>query len=150
MKLIHYTNKPFYKFKNRSLNINLNPVKALWLYCNNDLINWTKRENMALNYKYKYTFDIDKSKLIILKTYNDIQDFTIKYRSNKKITISDKKHYIINWNKVNKDYSGIFIKNLNIKKAQEDFIWYYSFDVCSVAIWNKNAIIDFYEKCYAF
>ena len=150
MKFIHYTNTPFNKFKNRSLNINLNPVKALWLSCNNDLINWKKRENMDLNYKYKYTFDIDKSKLIILKTYNDIQDFTIKYRSNKQITISDKKHYIINWNKVNKDYSGIFIKNLNIKKAQEDFIWYYSFDVCSVAIWNKNAIIDFYEKCYAF
>ena len=105
---------------------------------------------MDLNYKYKYTFDIDKSKLIILKTYNDIQDFTIKYRSNKQVTISDKKHYIINWNKVNKDYSGIFIKNLNIRKAREDFIWYYSFDVCSVAIWDKNAIIDFSEKCYAF
>ena len=150
MKFIHYTNKPFNKFKNRSLNINLKPVKALWLYCNNDLINWKKRENIDLNYKYKYTFDIDKSKLIILKTYNDIQYNTIKYRSNKQVTISDKKHYIINWNKVNKDYSGIFIKNLNIRKAREDFIWYYSFDVCSVAIWNKNAIIDFYEKCYAF
>ena len=148
MKFIHYTNTPFYKFKNPKINTNFKPVKALWLSCNNNWVNWKKREGLNFNYKYKYTFNIDKSKLIILKTYKDIDEFTIKYKSNKQITISGKKHYIIDWNKVKKDYSGIFLKNANIKKARENFIWYYSFDVCSVALWNKDAIIDFSEKCY--
>lgn len=146
MKFIHYTNTPFYEFKNRTLNINFKPVKALWLSCNNDWVKWKKREGMNWDYKYKYTFNIDKSKLIILKTYKDIYEFTIKYKSNNQIKISGKKHYIIDWNKVKKDYSGIFIKKANIKKAREDFIWYYSIDVCSVALWNKDAIIDFTEN----
>jgi hypothetical protein len=146
MKFIHYTNTPFYKFKNPKLNINFKPVKALWLSCNNDWIKWREKEGMNYDYKYKYTFNIYKSKLIILNTYKDIHDFTIKYKSNIQITISNKKHYIIDWNKVKKDYCGIFIKNANIKKAREDFIWYYSFDVCSVALWNKDAIKDFREN----
>jgi hypothetical protein len=146
MRFIHYTNTPFYKFKTPVLNIDFKPTTALWLSCDNDWINWIKKEDMHFYYEYKYTFDIYKSKLIILNTYKDIKDFTIKYKSEKKVTIFDKKHYVIDWNKVKQDYSGIFLKNANIKKARKDFLWYYSFDVCSVVIWNKDAIIGFSEN----
>jgi hypothetical protein len=47
---------------------------------------------------------------------------------------------VIDWNKVAKEYSGIFIKNATLKKARSDFIWYSMFDICSVAIWNKEGI----------
>jgi hypothetical protein len=47
----------------------------------------------------------------------------------------------IDWNKVKKDYSGIFVKTPDIQKAKNEFSWYVSFDICSIAIWKKDAIL---------
>lgn len=97
-------------------------------------------------YKYKYEADLDMTTLIILKTVADIKDFSEQYG------IPDKKYpfFGIDWNKVKKetDKSGIYIVNGSLKTARKKFPWYSTFDACSVAIWNKNAIISMKESAF--
>lgn len=92
-------------------------------------------------YKYEYKFNIDLKKILVLENYNDISEFTKKYKSIYKTKLYNT--LVINWKRVSKDYSGIYIKNAGIIKAKMEFIWYYTVDVCSICIWNKDAIISF-------
>jgi len=146
MEFYHFSKKIIKHIKESELTINIKPtINILWLSCNDDWIKFMKKENINKLYKYKYLFRIDITKLIILKTFNDIIKFDDKYGYNEKI----KNNVIlkfIDWNKVKKDgYYGIYVKNANIKKARSIFLWYSSFDICSVAIWDKKAIISFSE-----
>ena len=124
-----------FKCKTRKLRSDFKPT-GLWLSWNDNWILFIARK-----YKYEYNFKIDQSKLIIIKTYNDVKEFTEKY------SISSGRWTIIDWNKVKKDYSGIFIKNANIKRIKhsmkDEYVWYKMIDICSVCIWNKDAIIEY-------
>jgi len=128
----HYTDKLF-KFKTRKLRSDFKPT-GLWLSCNDNWILFIARK-----YKYEYNFKIDQSKLIIIKTYNDVKEFTEKY------SVKSGRWIVIDWNKVKKDYSGIFIKNANINKypMKDEYLWYEMIDICSACIWNKDAIIEY-------
>ena len=94
-------------------------------------------------YTYKYEARLDLNMLIVLKTIADIRVFSEKY------AIPDKKYpnYFIDWNKVKKetDKSGIYIVNGLLKTARKKYAWYSTFDACSIAIWNKNAILSMKE-----
>ncbi len=94
-------------------------------------------------YQFKYFAKLDLKQLVVLKTVAEIKAFTEQY------AIPDKKYpsFFIDWNKVRKDTdkSGIYIVNGNLKTARKKFAWYSSFDACSVAIWNKNAILSMTE-----
>lgn len=142
MKFKHFSRKLYSKFKKSTQRIDYKP-KALWLSCGNDWIEWVKIEMISdkshMKYKYEYIFDIHTSKIIILKTYKDIKDFNEKYGVIHKKGEEGEK---IDWEKVQKDYSGIFIKDANVQKARHDFLWYSSFDICSVAIWDEDAIVS--------
>jgi len=118
---------------------------ALWLSCNDD---WLKFATHILNrtYKYEYIFTIDETKIITINSYKDLYEFNNKYKS--------KSTLYINWKKVSKDYSGIYITNPRFKEAISGFLgtyfWYSGFDICSVAIWNKDAIKSISEPKIRF
>ena len=142
MKFIHLTDTPFTKFKKpRYLGKDFKPHGVLWLAKGNAWRDFVK-ENEWEERIYEQEFEIDMSKIIELKTYKDIKDFNDIYGI--KFPESDRtpEFNIIDWNKVRKDgKSGIYIKDANIKKARNDFLWYSSFDVECVAIWDSDCII---------
>jgi hypothetical protein len=147
----HFTKKKFIGFKTPILNHTkdvrtlLKPQKALWLSCGDDWINLLKKGTSTKPMPtYEYTMNVDVSNVIILNTYKDIKNFTEKYMSaTKYVILEDAFHDAIDWNKVKKDYSGIYIKNPNIKKAKDEYLWYKSFEICSAAIWDKKAILEY-------
>lgn len=128
MKFYHLSDKPFTKFRNRKLGIGLKPA-GLWLAPSGVWKKYIKEELGGDIPKYEYEFDINMTKIITLDTYKDVSEFQEKYKEDWK-----PKQYIINWDRVKKDYDGIYIKNAQIKKAKE-FIWYSTFDVESICVW---------------
>lgn len=128
MKFYHLSDKPFTKLRNRKLGIGLKPA-GLWLAPSGVWKKYIKEELGGEIPKYEYEFDIDMTKIITLDTYKDVFEFQEKYKEDWK-----PKQHIINWDRVKKDYDGIYIKNAQIKKAKE-FIWYSTFDVESVCVW---------------
>jgi hypothetical protein len=142
MKFIHLSFEPFLKFKKpRNLGKDVKPRGALWVAKGRQWREFIDENEWEEKYSFEYEFDIDISKVIQLKTYEDIALFTEKYGIDH--VFGRNKNYIIDWEKVRKDTSGIYIKNAQIRKARLDFIWYSSFDVESVAIWDPDAILSF-------
>lgn len=149
MKFFHFSNKKLGEFKEpNDLGISYKPNNVLWLSNEKDWLEFYT-EMMSKKPKYKYTIDIDSSNLLTLKTYTDIKKFNEKYGidfeyEHKGVLM---KNLLIDWNKVRKDHPvGIWIKNANIKKARDEFNWYYSMDVESIMIWNNNYRIISVEK----
>lgn len=119
------------------------PSGTLWFACNDEWENYASSElpdEYLKSRKYKYEADLDESKLLILKTFKQIKDFADKYSDIEEH--SRLKTASIDWNRVRDETgkSGIYIPNAGLKKAKETYLWYYSFDVCSVAVWKKDAI----------
>jgi hypothetical protein len=158
----HFTDVPFKKFEKPVLNDNLKPEGSFWLSYGDDWLKFLRddwgmaEERFKEETKYVQHFKLDKSKLITLTTYDDIEKFTEKYRSSnefyRKQRVARYRNAFIDWKKVSKDYSGIFIKDAyatkpgedgKTKRARFDFHWYYGWDVRCAAIWNEDAIISF-------
>jgi len=135
MKFTHLTDTPFTTFKTpKNLGKDFKPHGVLWVANEKqwkEFVDWK-------TYKYEQEFQIDMSKVIELKTYQDIKDFDETYG------IKTPEYTIINWNKVRKDSgkSGIYIKDAQIKKARQEFLWYSAFDIECVGIWRKDCIIS--------
>uniref|UniRef100_A0A6C0CIQ9 Uncharacterized protein n=1 Tax=viral metagenome TaxID=1070528 RepID=A0A6C0CIQ9_9ZZZZ len=129
----------------RKLGIKPKPAGVLWFACEDAWRTWIKdevgNEEWLKQYKYEYTAELGESKLIVLKTYKDIQEFNTKFSG-------DEDYNTINWDRVRKETgkSGIFVKNPRIFKARQDFLWYSSFDICSVGVWSSDAIRSFVGK----
>ena len=136
-------------FVNARLGQSWKPRHCLWLSCGDD---WKKLSTKELGYPtpmYEYTFDIDLSRLVVLRTYDDLKRFSKKYGSKRiKIKDSDADHFLIDWRKVKNEggYSGVYVKNARIKKARKEFLWYSMFDTCSIGIWKQDAIRKLYSK----
>ena len=126
------------------------PLRCLWFSCGDA---WEKLaasdmpDTYLKNSKYKYEAKIDETKLLVLKTVKQIADFTDKY------SIIDKERpdltsASIDWNKVRSETgkSGIYIPNADLKTARKKYLWYYSFDICSIAVWNGDAILSMEES----
>jgi len=143
MKFTHLSKTQITKFHTpKKLGMNVKP-KGLWFACGDDWKEWVRGEmgdDWLESYKYEYIAELDESKLIVLETVKDIKEFNDQFSG-------DDKFYSIDWDKVKKDTgkSGIFIKTPNIAKARQKYIWYSTFDICSVAVWKKDAIKTFVE-----
>ena len=128
------------------------PLRTLWFSCGDAWENLAESEmpdSYLKNLKYKYEAKIDETKLLILKTVKDIKEFTDKY------SIADEERpdltsASIDWNRVRSETgkSGIYVPNANLKAARKKYLWYYSFDICSVAIWNGDAILSMKESTF--
>ena len=95
--------------------------------------------------KYIYDVELDTSKIIIIKNYNDYLDFHNKYGMTKNFR-NEFSIKLLDWEKVSKDYSGFEVINYDSikKKLREDFkktdiaSWLDAFDFSSGCIWNLN------------
>jgi len=143
MKFTHLSKTQIEKFHTpKKLGKNVKP-KGLWFACGDDWKKWVRSEmgdDWLENYKYEYTAELDESKLIVLDTVKDIKEFNDQFSG-------DEKFYSIDWDRVKKDTgkSGLYIKNPHIFSARQKYTWYASFDICSVAVWKKDAIKTFVE-----
>jgi len=152
MKFVHMSPRKIKSFKTpQRLLFRFKPRGCLWFSCGDQWETYVKEEMMEGSYdvyKYKYEAELDETKLIILKTYKDIKEFSDKFLVSESdietegLEDLDLSTAFINWDKVRKDTGkdGIYVKNALIKRARLDFLWYSSFDICSVAVWGKDAI----------
>lgn len=138
---VHLSANPITRIRSpRQLGDSFKPKGSLWFACGDTWEEWMAAEGFVPKdpYKYKYEAELDLEMLIVLKTGADIKAFSEQY------AIPDEKYryFGIDWNKVRDDTgkSGIYIVNGKLKGARKKFPWYSTFDACSVAIWNKNAI----------
>jgi len=139
----HLSSSKLTKFKTpKSLGRNFKPNGCLWFACNNDWESWlseNEHSDWLSSYKYKYKAKLDIQSLIVLQTKKEIGEFTEEYKIDK---------YTIDWNRVRKETGkyGIYIVNPSIKSARQDYLWYSSFDVCSVGVWDERAILSLEES----
>ena len=107
----------------------------------------------------------NKNKILVIRTYKDLIDFTNKYAVSKKTKlkypnyITQKVKYsrdhtrdLVNWIKVSKDFAGIEIPKHFPKALMFDIphpkigielyhvYWYYGWDVPSGCVWNVSVI----------
>jgi len=152
---IHSTNNKIDKIRTVRQRITFKPT-GIWFAKNKDWINWSKKNLSNKIYKYNYRitfhqtkFDIrDKDKVLMIKTFDDLVKFTIKFGKKHKSVIFD--HIFIDWKTVSKYYGGIWIGKLShdandeIKKVfkckERCSLWTYTLDIASGCIWNKLAI----------
>lgn len=153
----HFASSKIDKFKEpKKLGISPKPKGCLWFGCDKEWETFVEDQmpkSIKKSYKYKYTADLDLSNILILKTKKDILDFTKKYvkkQDEKYLKGLDKifETFLIDWDKVREETKtyGIYIEKANILPIKFEIGWYYSIDVCSVAIWDNHAIISMKEE----
>ena len=144
MKFIHLSDKPYTKFNTPKSSLGIIKPKGLWLAPEGVWEEYLKVELDRNLPAYKYEFDIDVDKLIILKTYKDIKKFNDTYTVEVEDT-DEYKNYFVDWDRAKKETgkSGVYVKNALVKKARNEFMWYNAFDIESISIWNSDAIKSF-------
>tara|TARA_R110000772_G_scaffold146826_1_gene257163 strand:- start:23 stop:568 length:546 start_codon:yes stop_codon:yes gene_type:complete len=119
--------------------------KGLWYAYKDEWVEWVRMEMPDWEKPYLHQIVLDYSNIIILKTYEDIRNFSKEYSvpiSTYKDIINDKNknnYTYINWEKVANKYKGIEIIPY-VWEARYDFMWYYGWDVASGCIWDSTAI----------
>lgn len=145
--------------------------KGLWYGFGDDWLVFARMNIYDLNHSYKYAYKIypNLSKMIILKTAQDVIDFSKKNIVGKNI----------NWNKVAQNYSGIEMptyyelglrgwgsrysndqenlendiknddfSNLSYQERVNLFSWLYLWDVASGCIWKPDGLIRYEEMIH--
>ena len=82
---------------------------------------------------YLYEIDIDYSRVLVLKTDDDLRKFESTYGV-KKYPYGN----VIDWGRVAQDYSGIEIPEYHQNMRMRD--WYYPWDVASACIWDPKTV----------
>jgi len=124
--------------------------RGLWLSYNNEWEKWNDTGEPGVfivgDYKYKYRVTFRKNLNVLkIETLQDLYDFNKKYGSKDKHV---KSIIRINWEKVCKDYDGIFFTNYNKIRQDEsveyndEFAWYYTLDVSSACIFRTSKVIS--------
>ena len=112
-----------------------------------------------------YKLEVKTKNICKIKNYDDLLKFNNKYKG--KITNREdlleypegKKHTLINWEKVSKDYDGFEItkynkikdcikKNFPYPKDFYKFSWFFTIDFNSGCIWNLDAVkkVEYWGK----
>lgn len=119
---------------------------GVWYSVENDWLDWINSEMPHWIGKYQQRLQVDESKLLILKTIEDVQGFVAKYKIDL-IPNSPVNMIGINWPKVMEDYGGIEIQNYHSIKwnefrslSSEIGTWFYGWDVSSGCIWDRSVI----------
>lgn len=125
----------------KNLGTSFKPQGCLWFGCGSTWETWIESEGFQPKspYKYKYEATLNMKKLLVLKTVADIKAFSERYAT---------PDLGIQWNKVRKESGkdGIYIVNGSLKTARKMYPWYSTFDVCSVGVWNKDAVVSMRES----
>lgn len=95
---------------------------------------WVRSEMPEWNDKYSsaYKLDVDSSKILSVKTVEELQRFHDKY--------SEGEHkYVIDWNSISQKWAGIEFP-VYLKSVRLDYLWYSQLDVASGCIWDTSVI----------
>lgn len=138
IKRIHNTRHSDLIFFSKRQIIDVKP-KGLWYGVNEDWLRWCKSEQPNWIYPYNFELKINFSKIIVIKNYEQLKQFTEKYKDYDSFSMVD---YQIDWYKVAKKYSGIEISPY-IYEARFRVRWYYGWDCASGCVWKKDAIRKF-------
>lgn len=123
--------------------------RGFWISYNNEWQEWNDDGDGGFivgNYKYKYRVTFKKNLNVLkIETVDELYDFNKKYGKKDKVI---KNMIRINWEKVCKDYDGIFF--MNYRKILDDesveyndeFIWYNMLDVSSACIFRPSLVIS--------
>ena len=112
---------------------------GMWYGVGTSWINWCIDEGMEdWIGKYVYEVKIDDSKIKKISTIDEFNLFQTDYQILGRFGRKN-----IDWDKVMKKFSGIEIAPYFWeKRLHQDSSWYYSWDVASGVIWNKNALLN--------
>lgn len=115
------------------------PVGGLWYGFGNSWLNFINDDYQSGIKDYIYEIKINPSKILIIDSKIKHQNFCNEY-CKKDILMN----YVIDWNKVAKDFHGIECKGDGFYPWHEEdiFNWQQNWDVESGVIWDKSALLD--------
>lgn len=137
---IHLSKDPIYKLeKRRYIQRPDDKPDGFWYGFGNEWIEWTEMAGPERKGKYVYELDMNGSNILQIKEYSEIEEFTKDYGSSEQIIPG--KIFSIDWPRTEFKYDGIEI-NPYIYQARldDEFLWYYSWDVASGCIWNLGKV----------
>lgn len=115
--------------------------RGLWYGIGDSWLSWVKSEMPDWEYDNVYKIEVDKSKIKIIRTYDELVAFDGEYGVDYESRIVLYNGRNIDWGKVANDFGGIEISPY-IYKARYEFNWYYGWDVASGCIWSNDVITD--------
>lgn len=114
---------------------------GLWYGFGASWLDWVRSEmpEWEKDYSKIFVIEINEGSVLKMSTFEELLEFTNKYSPSKNIPIF--KMNLIDWSEVAKDYSGIEINPYIFRaRMNEKTNWYYTWDVASGCIWDRNAI----------
>lgn len=127
-----------------TLGHDMKPHGCLWLSYKDDWLQYVKDEvpDLYTSYRYQYNVNIDLDQLIVLDSWAEVKDFHQEYAIQKRYH----KVLYIDWDKVRSttDKCGVLVNAPfpRFDRRNENIIWPYTFDVCSVAVWGRDCIVS--------
>jgi hypothetical protein len=129
---------------NRHERFPLKPT-GVWYAIGNDWLDWCRDEMPHWIGRYQHTLQIDESKILIIKTVDELRNFVNQYKYTPFPAAPNV--WFIDWRAVAVAWSGIEIQNYHDLKwkqrANEFGTWFYALDVSGGWIWNINALIEY-------
>jgi len=114
---------------------------GLWYGIGGSWYRWCRSEMPAWVYRggHAYEVVVDESKMLFLRTPEEILSFTDEYLS----SCYDRSTWNIDWSRVAESYSGIEISPYQYSlRMSRKVCWYYPWDVASGVVWDNAAILD--------
>lgn len=126
---------------------------GLWYQINDSWIDWCNSNWSSNIGKNNFKIQLDLKNVLIIDTAKKLKDFNNKYKVTFFVIPEHNLEFnIVDWNKVNKDYKGIEIrnyhkiKNMGFRFFSISFVWFLGWDVDSGCIWDLTAVKNIYLK----
>lgn len=123
-----------------SSDFSLKPSGALWLAPDSDWIEWCRSAGFApQTYHYQYGIqEIDQTKILVLKSLEDVINFCRTYRD---ISFPAR----IDWKKLAQSYAGVYLPNMGRQYFHQimtlpNGTLFYALDVDSLVIWDTTIL----------
>jgi len=137
---IHLSKSPIYKLERRHyIQKSTDKPDGFWYGFGDKWIDWAEVAGPEYMGEYVYEVDTNGSKILQIKNYSEITEFTKEYKSNEQIVPGI--IFSIDWSRIELKYDGIEI-NPYIGKIRHDHktLWYYTWDIASGCIWNLDKV----------
>jgi hypothetical protein len=116
-----------------------NKPDGVWYAIGSEWIDWCEAENFSCG-DYRYTLDLDYSRILRLQTEEAILDFGRKFGVVKRGFRS------VDWPRVTNIYAGIEIAPYQwTLRSDRRVEWYYGWDIASGCVWDVSAILAVHE-----
>jgi hypothetical protein len=111
--------------------------KGLWYSCGSAWIDWLESNMPQWGGKHFFSIEINPDKMLMIDTEKKLRIFSEEYG----VTDDDSSNWgqleKVGWYEVSSKYSGIEICPY---MSENNYNWYYGWDVASGCIWKKDAI----------